>query len=101
MVIEHFAQLRGKALAVEQVLQTDRAARDLVFVGGADAASGGADLAGTLGDFACLVERDVVRQDQRAGFADFQPAGDIHSGRHQHIHFFQQRIGDSTTPLPM
>src|SRR5258708_14411056 len=43
--------------AMEQVLETDRAARHLVFVGRADAAPGGADLALTLGALARLVQR--------------------------------------------
>ena len=49
VVVEHLAQLGREALAVKQVLQADRAPRDLVLVGGADAAAGRADLAGALG----------------------------------------------------
>ena len=91
VVVEHFAQLGGKTLAVEQVLQAQRTARHLVLVGGTDAAPGGADLAGALGDFARLIERHVVRHDERAGFAEFQAAGDVDAGGYQHVHFFQQR----------
>src|SRR5947199_407860 len=42
--LEQFLELALEALRVEKVLQPDRAARDLVLVGRADAAAGGADL---------------------------------------------------------
>ena len=44
VVLEQRLELRGEALGIEQVLHAQRAARDLVLVGGADAAAGGADL---------------------------------------------------------
>ncbi len=43
--LEQPLQLGGEAIGVEQVLHPQRAARDLVLVGGADAAPGRADLA--------------------------------------------------------
>ena len=72
VVIQHFAQFGSEALAVEYVLQANGAARYFVFVGRADAAAGGADFARALGDLARLIEGNVVRQDQRAGFGNFQ-----------------------------
>ncbi len=45
VIIEQRLELRGEAIGIEQVLQAHRAPRDLVFVGRADAASGGADAA--------------------------------------------------------
>src|SRR5205823_14920637 len=67
MEVEELAQLLGEAPRVEQILEADRAARDLVLVGRADAAPGGADLLLALGRLARMIERRVVRQDQRAG----------------------------------
>ena len=93
VVIENFAQLGRQALAVEQVLDADAAARHLVFVGGTDAAPGGADLAGTLGGFARLVQGDVMRHDDRAGFGNLQAVAHRHAGLLQHVHFFHQRPG--------
>jgi hypothetical protein len=46
VVVEHVAQLAGKAFGLEQVTEAQAAARRLVFVGRADAATGGADLGG-------------------------------------------------------
>jgi len=70
VVIQDFTQLGGEALTVEQVLHADATTRHLIFVGRADASAGGADLAGSLGDFARLIERDMMRHDHRAGFGN-------------------------------
>ena len=80
VVVEHLAQLRGEALARVQVLHADRAPRDLVLVRGPDAAPRGAELRLALRALARLVDGDVVRQDQRAGFRDAQPAHDVDAG---------------------
>src|SRR5690606_9824452 len=53
----------AKAYRLEQVLQPQRPARDLVFVGRADAAAGGADLGVAAARLARLVDGDVVRED--------------------------------------
>ena len=69
------AQLGGETLGVFEVLHTQGTARHFVFVSGANAAAGGADLGGTgffLGGFAAHVQSDVVGQDQRASFAHAQ-----------------------------
>ena len=69
------AQLGGETLGVFEVLHTQGTARHFVFVSGADAAAGGADLGGTgffLGGFAADVQSDVVGQDQWASFAHAQ-----------------------------
>ena len=52
MEVEHFAELGGEPLALEQVGDAHRAARDLVFVGRADAPTGGADGIGAARRFA-------------------------------------------------
>ena len=70
--VEDLAQLRCKPLAIEEILQTDRTSRDFVLIGGPDAATGRADLAGALCRLARLIERDVVRQNEGTGFADLQ-----------------------------
>jgi hypothetical protein len=73
VVLEVGLELGGEALGVEEVVHAQRAAGDLVLVGGADALAGGADLvAGGLGGLARAVERGVVAEDQRAARADAQ-----------------------------
>ena len=64
-----------------EVADADRAAADLVLVGGADAAPRGADLARARGVLAQRVEVAVDREDQRAGLGDHQ-----HLGRHLDAH---------------
>ena len=57
---------------VLEVLHADGAAADLVLVGRADAAPGGADLALAGGGLAHHVELAVQRQDQRGVLGDAQ-----------------------------
>ncbi len=57
---------------VGQVHQADGAAADLVFIGRADAAAGGADRRGRVGGFAQRVEFAVQRQDQGDVLGDAQ-----------------------------
>ncbi len=90
--IEHFAELRREPLAMEQVLQADRAPRHLVLVRRPDAAAGGADLARALGCFARQVERHVIRQDQRAGLADLQPRAHVDAGGLERPDLLDQRL---------
>ena len=90
--IQHFAQLGGETLAMEQVLQPDRATCDLVFVRRADTAASGANLACAFGGFARAINGDVIRQDQRTGLTDFQPRGDIHPRCGQRGDFIEQRF---------
>lgn len=88
MVVQQLTELGGEALAVEQVAHAQAATRDLVFVGWADAAAGGADLGFATGLFTGLVQRHVVRQDQRRRRADAQALA------HRHALLFQ--LGDFT-----
>ncbi len=74
MVIEGTAQFFRKFLRVAEVGDADAATRDLVFVSRADAATGGTDGALAGGLFAGLIQRDVVRHDDRRGRADLQAA---------------------------
>ena len=102
VVVEHLAQLRGEALARVEVLHADGAARHLVLVGRPDAAPGGADLGLALGALARLVERDVVRQDERAGLRDAQAAARRPRRRPPaRAISFTSASGETTTPLPM
>jgi hypothetical protein len=56
----------GRARRIGQVAHPDRAAADLVLIGRADAAPGGADLAGPRSVLAQRVEVAVEGQDQGA-----------------------------------
>ena len=81
--VHQFAQAFAEGFRVHEVGQSQAAARDFVFVGGADAASGGADFVGAARGFACLVERAVARQDEGAGGRDVQALHDGHTGGFQ------------------
>src|SRR3569833_257598 len=64
--VQDFPETRGEAVPLEQVGDAHGTAGYLVFIGGADAASGGADRVGAARNLASLVELDMRRQDQRA-----------------------------------
>src|SRR5690606_28341185 len=89
--VEDLAELGGEAFPVQQVAEAHRAARDLVLVGRADAAAGGADGIAAARLFARLVERDMAGKDQRAGRADAQPLARRDALRFQHVEFFGKR----------
>ena len=59
-------------IEIGEVHQPDRAAADLVLIGRANAALGGADRADGVGRFAERVELAMQRQDQRDVFGDAQ-----------------------------
>ena len=90
VIVEHFAELGREALAREQILHADRAARDFVLVRRADAAAGRADLRFAHRSLARAVERDVMRQDQRACFRDAQAARHFDAGALQLAHLLEQ-----------
>jgi hypothetical protein len=98
--------LAVERVAVEQVAQADGAAADLVLIGGADAAPGGADLRArcSRGFFAQAIELAVQRQDQRGVLGDFRAdsRADIETpfSRSRAISFSECQ-GSTTTPLPM
>ncbi|HYI48966.1 MAG TPA: hypothetical protein VEX35_10925 [Allosphingosinicella sp.] len=68
-------ELGPQAVEMGEVADPDRAAADLVLIGRADAAPGGADLAGARRILAQRVEIAVEGQDQRAGVGDLQVFG--------------------------
>lgn len=70
LVVECRLDLLTEDRLVEEVLDADAHAVDLVGVGGADAAAGGADLALAEEAFRHLVERLVVRRDEVRVTAD-------------------------------
>src|SRR5207253_10361115 len=75
----------------EQILNAQRATRDLVFVGGTDAAAGGADARLAQRDLARLIESDVVGHDQRACRRNRQPGSNFDAGSFQLADLLQQR----------
>ena len=62
--------LKAEIVELGEVADADRAAADLVLIGGADAAAGGADLAGARCILAQRVEVAMDRQDQGTGLGD-------------------------------
>jgi hypothetical protein len=89
--VEHLAEPRREALALEQVGDAHRATGHLVLVGGADAAAGRADRVRAAGPLAGEVELHVRGQDQRAVRADAQLAEHRHAARGEHVGFLQER----------
>ena len=86
---------RVELVEVREVADADRAAADLVLVGRADAAAGGADLARAAGILAQRIEVAVDGEDQRAGFGDAQHVGlDPHALAAQLLDFVAQRTTD-------
>ena len=78
---------------IGQVADADGAAADLVLIGRADAATGGADLAGARRVLTQAVEVAVERQDQRAGLGDLQVCrGDLDA--------LPLELGDLVTEMP-
>ena len=69
-----------------------------VLVGGADAAPGGADLAGAEVALASGVERFVGRQDQGRPRRQVDPAVDVHAFVDQGVHLLDQAGGVDDHP---
>ncbi len=93
VVLQHLGQFFAEMLRMHEFAKANAAARDLVFVRGTDAATGGADLVGAFLQFARLIERNVVWEDQGAGGADFQVVADNDALRGDLVDFLQQRFG--------
>src|SRR5690606_9983747 len=72
VVIQGFGQFLVEDFGIVQILNTQGTACHLVFVGRADTATGGTDLAVAFTLFTSLVHSDVVGQDQRASRRDLQ-----------------------------
>ena len=66
----HRLELGAQRVFAGQVAETHGAAGDLVLIGRADAAAGGADLAGAAHRLARMVDSLMNRQDQRGGVRD-------------------------------
>ena len=90
--VQHFTQLGGEAVALEQIRHAHRAPRHLVLVGRPDAAAGGADGVGSASLLARLVEENVRRQDERTVRRDAQPLEHRHALLHQHAALREQRL---------
>ena len=77
---------------VAQIAETDGAAADLVLVGRADAAAGGAELGAAAGLLARLVQLAVNRQDQADVLGERQRLRThVDALRHHGVDFVQQR----------
>ncbi len=92
VVLEQFTKTRFELPRLLQLADAHRAARDLVLVGGADAASRRADLAATGRAFARAVDQCVRREHERAQRAHEQPLEHGNSAPGQHVGLGQQRL---------
>ncbi len=93
MIIEQGFELPGEALGDQEILQADRAACDLVLIGRADAAPGGADLGHAFRRFPRNVEGCVEGKYQWTGLRNAQASADFHAGGFQLVHLLDQRLG--------
>ena len=85
--------LQVEIVEMGQIADADGAAADLVLIGRADTATGGADLAGARCILAQTVEVAMEGQDQRAGFGDLQVfRGDLDA--------LALELGDLVTEVP-
>ena len=99
--LEDLAQLRCETIGVEKILETDRAARDLVLVRRADAAAGRADFRFAHGALARLIERHVIGKHQgQAGEILRRERTSTPAPSSSPISC-SSAVGESTTPLPM
>ena len=84
-------QFFNQFFRVQQVHHANRTTGNFIFISRADAAAGCTNFAFTAGSFACLVKRNVVRQNQWAGRRNFQTAFNVfHTGGVQFVDFTQQ-----------
>jgi hypothetical protein len=88
VILEDFLQLFGETLGMEQVIDPQAAPGNLVLVGRADALAGRADLlVFGLDAFTRLVDRRVVRKDQRTSRTDLEPRTDVNTALFQFGNF--------------
>ncbi len=90
MEVEDLAEPRREAVTLHEVRKTHGAARDLVLVRGADAATGGADGIDALRALARAVERNVRRQDHGAIRADLEAVVHLDAALDEHVRFAEQ-----------
>ena len=92
--LHHGAHLFGEAFRMEEVGHAHRAAGDLVFVSGTDAATRRADLLVAESGFARVVERHVVGHDERSVFGNAQTLFNVgNADRDQFVDFAEERFG--------
>lgn len=72
MVVQQFVQFGGEVFVVEQVVDVQVVMCYFVFVCWVDVMIGGVDFGFVVGFFVCLVEGDVIGQDQWIGRIDVQ-----------------------------
>jgi hypothetical protein len=82
----------GERRRVGEIADTYATPRDLVFVGGADAARGRADLALAAPRFAQQVQLAVVRQDEVRLVADEQAIADVDSRARELVDLCEERL---------
>ena len=92
VIVHDLAQALGEVIGIEQLAEADAATRDLVLVTGADTTAGGADGLLAAGNLAGLIQRDMVGQDQRAGFAEADTIAGRNAVLLQHFDLLQQGL---------
>ena len=93
VVLHHLTQTLLETLRIQQFAKPYSAPGHFIFVGRADAASGGTDRLFSARPLTRLVQCDVVGKYQRAGLADTETLDCRYATLVQHIQLFQQRTG--------
>ncbi len=90
VVVENFAELGGEALAMKQIRDAQRAARDFILVSRPDSAARGADRVCALRFLARPIERHVRGENQRTGRAHAQAFEHRNTLFDQHLRLLEQ-----------
>ena len=90
VVVDDTAQFFRQLVRVHQVRHAHAAARRLVLIRRANAAAGRADCILAAGLLAALIQRDMIRHDQRCRGADLQARADFHALAFQLANFLLQ-----------
>ena len=88
----HVLEPDGNAIKIEQILNTQCLARNLILISRANSSACCANGIFTGGFFVRLVECDVQRQNDRAGTTDSQAFFNRYTSFSQHIDFVEQRL---------
>ena len=93
MVFHDFFEFFSKGFRVKQILHAQRTACDFVLIGRANPTPRGANFCRATLDFARLIDRDVIRQNQSTRFRYAQTRAYIDTSRLEFANFFEQGFG--------
>ncbi len=93
VVIEDLAKAGRKSLAVQHIPHLQATTGDLVLISRSDTSTGGTDRLLATSPLTRLIKRYVIRQNEGAGFTNFQSLAGRNAALFQHIELLEQRLG--------